>query len=494
MAIQTKQVARVDHVSDEAVELRKHLRKIADVLAGEERIKDCGEVYLPKYPKESYAAYKRRLANTPWRPELANAIGDIVGQVFRKPVKLVGENADKASSNGISLADWAGNVDGQGSSLHVFARSFFRSAVEGGVAAILVDYPSGQLRTLADEREAKRQPYWSHINAGNILAAYWQTEHGHTFLRHIRFIESEKVQDGYGETEVERVRVFNRTDGAVTFEVWKQVTGSDNQSTWELENSGTISVPFIPVAFLWTGERCGNFSAKPPMLALADMNLELYRAMSRKEQIQNLAGSPMLKIRGASVDDLPRESDDRGRKVPVVEVGPDSVLSFPQLSDGAIGDADYIQPNSDNLVEIRKDVEARQADILRLAKQPLQPQSGTVTATQNALSASKSNSAIAAWAFNLKDALDLAIDFTCQWMGIENSGFTASVPTDFSGDVRPDTDVPQLIALNTTGRLSTPTLWRELQRRGTLGPDFDADTETHLIETEGHTHTDGEAA
>jgi hypothetical protein len=59
-----------------------------------------------------------------------------------------------------------------------------------------------------------------------------------------------------------------------------------------------LGVTEIPIALFFTGERTGNYRVKPPLLDMAWMQIELYRAMSRNDQILTLAGSPMLVARG----------------------------------------------------------------------------------------------------------------------------------------------------------------------------------------------------
>jgi hypothetical protein len=59
-----------------------------------------------------------------------------------------------------------------------------------------------------------------------------------------------------------------------------------------------LGVTEIPIALFFTGERTGNYRVKPPLLDMAWMQIELYRAMSRNDQILTLAGSPMLVAKG----------------------------------------------------------------------------------------------------------------------------------------------------------------------------------------------------
>jgi hypothetical protein len=68
--------------------------------------------------------------------------------------------------------------------------------------------------------------------------------------------------------------------------------------TWPLIQSGAISLPEIPIVLYFTGERAGIYRVRPPLADLANMQLEIYRALSREDEILTYAGSPMLKAKG----------------------------------------------------------------------------------------------------------------------------------------------------------------------------------------------------
>lgn len=477
MATQQKQTADAFTESADHIEMARWLRKIEDVLAGEECIKAAGEKYLPRWKKENAESYRRRLAATPWWPGFADAVENITGKPFASPLAVEGDDG-ATNAIGQKLSDVTDDVDGAGNGIHVFARDLFADGIANGMAGILVDFPADgaeEVKTLADERKRAARPYWAHIKAGNILACYFESVGGRQFIRHLRFRECYTEQDGYGEKSVERVRVMEPG----RFEVWERSAGGAPL----MVESGKVTLPIVPFVPFYAGKRFGNYGVKPPLLELANKNISIFQKLSRKEQTFTLAGFPMLKIKGASESDVGKTRDDNGKAEPEIEVGPGITILLPRDTDGTTGDADFISPEADVLTEIRNDVEADIKEFLRLAKQPMMPGSGTTTATANALEASKANSAISTWALALKDALDQALAITCAWMNLKPTA-TVSVPTDFTSDMRPDSDVQVLLTARAQREISLETFWGEWKRRGMLSADFDPAQELHRLETD----------
>jgi hypothetical protein len=126
----------------------------------------------------------------------------------------------------------------------------------------------------------------------------------------------------------------------------------------------------IPLATFWTGEREGSQYVSAPLYAAADKQIELYRALSRKDEAYTKAGFPMLTANGLSA---PTGKD-------VVQVGPGRILYAPAPQ----ASWDFIQPDADCLRAITEDVEKTRDELRRLGMQPLTQKSGGVTATASA--------------------------------------------------------------------------------------------------------------
>lgn len=444
---------------------------IGDIRAGSRAIKSRSTTYLPAYEKESTESYNQRLAAAPWRPEFTDALQSLCAKPFSKEVALQGEVPD-------AIKVVSEDVDGRGNNLHVFARQSFTDAVAHGLDAIYVTFPAAEpARTRAEERASGVRPYWVHITAPNILALYTKNVGGQEVVEHIRFREDVLVRDGFTEREIKRIRILELDEtGKPTSQLWER---AGTATSYVLKEGPVVlaGVKEVPVVLFFTGQRSGNYRVKPPLLDLAVMQIEIYQALSRKDQILTYAGAPMLKGKGFA---QPVEMVN-GKEVPKqIVVGPKSILWAPPSGDGVQPDWDFVQPNAANIKEIRDDLDSLVADFRRLAMQPTTAKSGVLSATGEAVQGAKAHSAVEAWANDLKDTLEQAFVYTAQWMNAPDTT-EVFVHTDFGVDIDGAQDADTLLKARMAGEISRRTYWDEMRRRGKLGPQFDPDDEEERL-------------
>ncbi len=467
--------------------------KIRSILAGLHAIRECAKEYLPKYEGETEPEYVRRLKTTSWRPEFSDGLRNLSAKPFQKDIVL----DDSASQ---PIKDFAEDVDGCGRNLTRFSKEYFDTGLGYGLGVLLVDYPPVTPGiTLAAEKSLGARPYWCLIQPENIIALYTTNIGGREVISHIRFRECYSERDGFDEVEIDRIRVFQLAgedakdaegksiSGAVQFEVWETTPettaaakADKKKSAYSLVNSGTISLPEVPIVLFFTGKKSGNFRVAPPLNDLADMQIELYQKLSNKNEIQNFAGTPMLKLLGVNADQLPQEDDGSGNKVPTVQMSPKRIITLGMGPNGEMPDADFIQPAAANMTELRNDIDGTIETMRRLAMQPITDKSGNPTATGQAIDQAKAHSTLQSWALGLKDALEVAFKYTAQWMQL-NEEPEVQVFTDFGVDATGVEEASVLLNMTTAGYLSAPTLRSELQRRDILSAEFDETEEAERI-------------
>lgn len=444
--------------------LAEHWAMIRAILGGAKKVKDGGTIYLPKYPAESQEEYNRRKASAPWRPEFEDCIRAISSKPFIDETTLAGEPSEEMKA----IAE---DIDGRGNNLHVFARDMFEGAVTLGAHGILVDYPTMHPgATKADEKAAGARPYWVSVDADEIISLRTVRVGARDTVTHLRLWETAIEFDGFEEKEVQKIRVIEPGKWELWHKVRDTTTGSEK---WEIETTGALTLDEVPFVFMATAERRGSQYVRPPLLDLAEMQIELYRSMSSKERIFTIAGSPMLTANGLS-------APDDGSSV---ATGPGAVLYAPG-AEGINTSWAYIQPAAANLTELRADIQATIEDMRRLGLQPMLPKTGNVTATASGVEAAKAHAAVGTWANALKDALEQAFVFTAKWMKSAEE-VEVSVHTDFSVGIYGVEEIRELREARAAGDLSLPTYWNELVRRGVLGPAFDPDDEERLLREEG---------
>jgi hypothetical protein len=501
--------------------------KISDIVAGAEVIKAKRTTYLPQYSRESSAAYSVRLASAPWRPEFTDALDNLCSKPFTKKVKVNSDAPDEIQGTPVEEegtseplpeplpgappakkpvpkkreGGFVDDVDGTGNSLHDFARETFKKGIAYGLEAIYVTYPADvpERATVAVEKKIGARPYWVHVRGDAIVQCLFKTVAGRTVISHIRFLECEVVKDGFAEATIDRVRVLELD--ALDQPTWQTWTKrADGKYYMDAQPVLLKGVSEIPVALFFTGERSGTYYVKSPMLDLANMQIELYHSLSRKDRILTLAGSPMLVGNGMAPpkptdENVTAEGTDyyvENEKAPQVEVGPGVVLFAPPKAEGVQSSWDYIAPPAANIKEVREDVNDTMEDFRRLAKQPTTSKSGTMTATGAAIEGAKSHSAVEVWANGLKDVLDQAMKYTAEWMKISDT-VSVEVHTDFGVDINGTEEMKIIGAMEGRGVLSPETERSEAARRGILSPSFDEDEEVRKIaEHQANSMLDGE--
>lgn len=448
---------------------------ISDIIAGGDAVRAKGESYLPKNPAESPDEYKRRVKSAPWSPEFVDVLQSISSKPFGKEVSI----KDGASPAIKTLSE---DIDGKGNNLTAFSRPVFKSGVAKGVAGILVDNTgTGRARTLAEERMAGVRPYWVAIRAEDVIDYKTAFVAGREQAYHVRIREARVERDGYAEKVVDLIREMNREPtidargevvalGAPTWVVHQKQKDAAGNESWIIVDSGVFApVDEIPLALFWTGDREGAQYCRPPLYAIADKQLELYRAQSRKEEAFTGAGFPMLTANGLSPPQAGEE----------VVTGPNRILYAP--ASGASWD--FISPEADVLTSIREDVEATRDDLRRLGMQPLTQKSGTVTATASSIEGAKAHSVAEAWALGFKDVLEQAFVFTSKWLR-EQPSTEVFVHTDFGAGVVDQASLDSLNKARDRKDISRRAYLEGLIRFGVLASDFDIEADDELIAEE----------
>jgi hypothetical protein len=377
---------------------------VGDVSGGTSRIQACGETYLPKEPAEKPDAYQRRLKRSRFFNVYSRTRNALVGMVFKSDPQLDEDVPD-------NIKQHLENVDLAGTHIDVFAKNLFTDAFEGH-AFILVDMqpalPAGS--TLADERAANRRPFWVKYRA--CQAVNWRTEviNGETVLTQITFEENSHIPAGeFGETAVTKYRVFRLVDGVVTWSLYRKVTEQGKEEIIldpVTPNTGTVSVKRIPVAVVY-GNRKGLLVSEPPLLDLAHLNIDHYQQNSDyRAQLHALI--PILVRKG-----VPEELQEK------LIVGPGTIADVP-----TDGELKYISHDGKAIEATRQaitDLEQRMG-ALGLAMLTAKDETNTKTATEIRSNDIQQTSDLATMARSLQDALELALQFHAEYLGLESGG------------------------------------------------------------------------
>lgn len=453
--------------------------KAQTMLDGTEAMRKI-KAFLPRFPRESRANYEHRRANA----KFTNVFRDIVENLASKPFAKKTSVKDGTVSG--SIAALIDDIDGAGNHLHVFAGTTFFNGIAKALDYIFVDYtkvPVGA--SLAVEKAMGARPYWVRLPAERVVAAYTAMIGGTEEFVHVRVLEPTTIRRGFRESVMERVRVYDRQEiehrdeasGIVTTKygpaTWtlleKRKKANTSEFEWVAIDSGVLRIGRIPLVPFVTGRRKeGSWQFNAPMEDAADLQIEMYQQETNLKAAKEMSCFPMIKALGVQP---PTDAKGNPADFPT---GPGVVVYSPPGKDGSHGDYGFLEPSATSLSFLASEIDKTEKQLRELGRQPLTAQSGNLTTVTTAVAAAKGNSAVQAWALNLKDALERALQFTMLWMDDTTSDPVVNVYTDFGIELGDGTSMGRLIDMRRNGDLDRDTLWAEAVRRGELSADFDA--------------------
>lgn len=434
---------------------------------GADCVRKAGEKYLPKFNDEDQSDYDFRLKMTKFTNVYRDIVEGLAAKPFEQEVSIVQTDNITTPSE---IEQFIEDVDGSGNNLTVFSSLTFFNAINSAVEWIFVDYSQldANIKTVADAKQAGLRPFWSHVLGRNVLAAFSAVINGKETLTYIKILEPGKP---------DYVRIFERMpDGSVTWKLFKKSeTPVAGKTQFIIDSEGPITIGVIPLVPFATGRRDGrSFRYFPAMRDAADLQVQLYQDESGLKFAKVLTAYPMLAGNGVK----PAMQAD-GLTPKKLAVGPARVLYAPTDNAGHAGSWAYVEPAATSLTFLASDIKDTINQLRELGRQPLTAQSGNLTVITTAVAAGKAKSAVSAWALGLKDALENALVITCMWIGIDNSySPQVNVFTEFDNISEGKDLVLNTLNIARAARdISLITYWQELQRRGALSAEFDAETE-----------------
>lgn len=438
-------------------------KKVSDILEGTQAIKDGGTKYLPKFPDENVDDYDFRLTVSKFTNIYRDVTEGLASKPFQDEITLLG--AEKRPQE---LIDFAEDVDGFGSNLTTFAALTFFNAINYGIDWIFIDYPTVQNPdnvTIAEAKQRNLKPFWVHILGKNVLDIKTRMQGSKQIITYFRCQEP-----GYGD-EPMHVREFIETENGVEWKLYVKITNDKGEDEFVVVEEGMLSIDFIPVVPFITGRRDGNsFKIYPPLSDAADLQITLYQNESALEYIKVLACYPMLATDGTKP---PKGSDGKPKKL---RTGPNTVMYGVEKANGDGGTWHYVEPQANSLEFLQKNIDKTKNDLRELGRQPLTAMSTQLTTVTTSIAAGKAKSAVTAWSYALKDALENALLITMKWMGIDYEP-EINVYTGFDNVLDNGSDIEELGKARERGDISVETYWDELKRRKILSPEFDIEEE-----------------
>jgi hypothetical protein len=428
------------------------------LMGGTPSMRAAGQELLPRWPGEEIASYEARLKAATLFPAFRRTVSVMSGKPFSKQLTLSDDTPER-------LVEWAEDIDLEGANLHAFASESFTEAIAWGFSGILVESPTaipaanGREPTRAEQVRAGVRPYFVRIRHDQILGWRTSSVSGASKLTQLRYSEDAPEPDGeYGEKTVHRVRVLEPG----SFRVFEYSDGGE----WALKDEGVTGLSYIPFVPIY-GVRKRFMVGSPPLLDLAYLNVKHWQSQSDQDTILHVARVPILFLKAFSED-------------VIVTVGAGSAIR----GDHEHSDVKFVEHSGASIDAGRQSLLDLEEQMIQSGAELLVKKPGNRSATESINDAEANKSDLQRMAENLEDSLDLAMQYMADYARLPSGG-NISLFKDYGAATLSAASGQLVIGMYNTSLISKRTALTEMQRRGELSPDIDADTEIAQIEDEG---------
>lgn len=276
----TTELGTVWSRSEAAMAMVPRLQTMAAVCLGTDYLRHHKETFLPQEIREDDEAWLERVQKSVLTPYVLRLIENAASIVLRRPIEVIGDEYWK---------DFIKDVDGLGSSLNEFAKTYLTDALRDGHAFTLVDAPpdNAKTRTLYNARIEGIRPYFVPYAAAQCYGWRQATTAPYSPLSQVRLISKAVLPDEsntFKEDTVEQVRVIYPGK----YELHTTTLMEPEKGTY-----GNGKIKEIPLVTLYTN-RMGMLTSTPLLIDLAYINLAHYRAQADRLHSIHIAAMQQL--------------------------------------------------------------------------------------------------------------------------------------------------------------------------------------------------------
>jgi hypothetical protein len=402
----TTDTTRPDYRRPESADALEDLALMDDLLAGTRKMHQRAKHYIYQWQAEAPKVYEVRSTCETLYGGFERVLQASAGMMFRSPPTITYASEEDETT----VAPHWDNLDAAGTAGPVWAHGFALNSVQDGVGLILVDHPPAPAGvTLADEQRLNLRPTWAMYRRANILS--WQTEtlDNADTPTLITLAEPTTVANGFGVEMRQRVRVLRLVEGVAT---WELVDVTDTEPF--VVDSGVFrdrrGQPFrrLPIAVAQTGGNLAPFVSRPPLLPVAYANLAHYQISTDLRFYRMVAAYPQPVVSGnLAVDPVTNVTT-------ALNLGP---LVAVRLQEG--GSFTWAEISGSSLETLVSGVREKLEAMAQLGLAFLiGDKRGQETAEARRLDGAAEQASLASAARAINDALNLAMQWHAQYLGI----------------------------------------------------------------------------
>lgn len=442
-------------VSYRRPELRNFLPMYAlirDCLEGQTAIKKQRQKYLPmpnssNTSKENVSRYREYLARSVFYNFTRHTLNGLVGQVFsREPqVELPPE-----------LEIMTEDATGSGLNLKQFAKKCVQNTIAYGRCGIMADYPDTKGAVTRQQLiDGDVRPSLKFFSAEEIIN--WRTivRSGKLLLGLVVVSDFFLVSDdGFEQNTQKQLRVLRLVNDSVyTVQLWRwELGGWIQKENYTPTDASGKTFDAIPFTFIGPDNNDAN-PDYPPLYDLSELNVAHFRNSADYEEAAFITGQPTTFVTGLTQEWY--EKVLRGS----IEFGSRAVIALPEGASAGI-----LQIAANILPKEAMDQKERQA--VALGAKLVEQKSVQRTAFEAGLENSAESSTLSSIADNVSEAIELALQWACAFVGADAEKVEFDLNTEFDLTQMSAEDRLQTIKEWQAGALAFTEMRANLRRAG----------------------------
>lgn len=438
-------------------------RTCRDVLSGRRAIHAGGERYLPRLHGQEDSEYEAYQVRAGWYGATGRTKQALSGMLFRKPVEL------KAKDR---MQDLAKNITQDGVSLNGFASKCIDEVLSTGRAGILVDHertPTDGL-SQADYERMNLRPYLQLYSAEQIISYRQGIVNNQRVITQVRLKEVTEKQ-GTSEFEVkhvERIRVLELADGTYQQRLFEQSEGNFELIDTIIPSINGQPFDYIPFFFVGATNTLPDYD-RPPLLDIAEINIDLYRTKADYKHGLHFTGLPTAVISGV-----------RNQEGKEYRIGSTTAWVFPDHE----ADAKYLEFQGQGLQEIREEIKSLKDDMAAMGVRLLATEKRAVeSAESHTIKRSGEHSILASIANNASKVLTNAMNVVAEWAGLSED-VSVHMNTDFIPLEMSTQEMLHMWQLVQSGGLTDQDYMWNLRQGERLDPNIDDEERMSMLQTQ----------
>ena len=377
--------------------------------SGTQTMREAGELYLPRAPKETANDYANRLKSS--------VLANFYKQAVTSTSDLVFNNGITTSNTTPTVDNFFDDVNAKGDNLETFTREVEKSAIHYGVSYVITDFTRNSDNPITDYD----RPYWSMVEAPSMIALESQMYRGVETITHIRFEETttraynsaagaaDNTQSlSYGSSLVSQIRAYwldiytDPNNPVVKFEIYQRPNNQEWRLVAEGVQEGITRIPIVP----FYGNKTGFYIGRPLYDDLAELNVRHWQSYSDQSNLLHYARFPILMGIGLE------ERDSEG-KIVEIEIGANTVVR----SSNPDADLKFVEHTGKSVESGWQDID-RLEDLMTIFGPSLAVNAGGngATATEWVLRASSLNSTLLSLSESVENGLNHLMSFTVPYL------------------------------------------------------------------------------